>query len=306
MSSRGQTDAQETVCAVIVTYNRCELLAESLAAVLGQTRPPDSVLVVDNASDDGTAAMLADRFSEVGVLALASNEGSSGGFHRGIKQAHRAGYDLIWVMDDDTVPETDALETLLRGREGCPDQCALIASKVTWTDGRLHPMNVPWLSWKDTERLIGSVESNRGLLPLRATTFVSLLLPRSTVDRHGLPETRYFMWSDDIEYTARILRDDVGYMATRSVVVHRTPSPHTALSSSGERYYFHVRNTIYMLRGSSWSRLERASYFRNYLRSILAFLRRERFRPRALGIVARGVHDGLRPPADPAGPYLRR
>lgn len=48
----------EKVCAVIVTYNRKELLRECLKAVLGQTRPPDHILVVDNASTDGTLEML--------------------------------------------------------------------------------------------------------------------------------------------------------------------------------------------------------------------------------------------------------
>jgi GT2 family glycosyltransferase len=43
------------VAAVVVTYNRRDLLLESLAAVLAQSRAPDSVIVVDNASEDGTA-----------------------------------------------------------------------------------------------------------------------------------------------------------------------------------------------------------------------------------------------------------
>ena len=49
------TTGQPRVAAVVVTYNRRDLLLESLAAVHGQLRPPDTVIVVDNASADDTA-----------------------------------------------------------------------------------------------------------------------------------------------------------------------------------------------------------------------------------------------------------
>jgi len=52
-----------TVCAVIPTYNRSALLAECLESVLHQTRPADEVIVVDNASTDGTGEMVAQKFA---------------------------------------------------------------------------------------------------------------------------------------------------------------------------------------------------------------------------------------------------
>ena len=292
-----------TVCAVIVTHNRCELLAESLKSVLRQGRPPDAVLVVDNASDDGTSELLRLRFPEVEVLRLEQNQGGAGGFHEGIRRGHRDGYDYLWLMDDDTIPRDDALEKLLAAVEEAPN-AQLVVSKVVWTDGEMHPMNRPFLRWGAVESMVRMAESGGGLIPLRAATFVSLLLARAAVDRYDLPEKRYFIWSDDIEYTARILRHNTGYVATRSVAVHKTRSPHTAVNS-GERFYFHVRNSIYMFRGPAWSAREKVSLIWQYLRSILIFLRHERFSGGALRVVARGWSDSVREPADPAGPYLR-
>ena len=295
----------ETICAVLVTYNRRDLLAEALGAVLAQTRPPDAVLVVDNASDDGSAEMVAERFPAAELLTLTHNEGGAGGFHEGVKLAHSRGYGQLWLMDDDTIPEPTALELLVEARRDDGGEAAFVASKVVWTDGRMHPMNRPFLSWKDTDRLIETAADGNGLLPVRAATFVSLLLDRGAVDRHGLPDKRYFIWSDDIEYTARLTNPGSGYIATRSVAVHKTPQPHTALSSGGERYYFHVRNTIYMLRSPAWSRSEKVGLTQGYLRSLFGFLRTERFRPRALGVVGRGLRDGwLGPRQGPRGPYL--
>ncbi|GAA6756682.1 hypothetical protein Thermus77420_21580 [Thermus thalpophilus] len=103
----------DRVCAVIVTHNRKELLRECLRAVLAQTRPVDHILVVDNASTDGTADMLREEFSQVEVLRLPENQGGAGGFHEGMKRAYELGYEWMWLMDDDALPSRTALEELL-------------------------------------------------------------------------------------------------------------------------------------------------------------------------------------------------
>ena len=98
------------VVAVVVTYNRRELLLEALAAVQAQSRAPDAVIVVDNASTDGTAAAVRARFPAARLAGLASNTGGAGGFAYGMALALADAADLIWVMDDDTVPEPDRSE----------------------------------------------------------------------------------------------------------------------------------------------------------------------------------------------------
>ncbi|MER3603731.1 MAG: hypothetical protein C4298_08345, partial [Thermus sp.] len=87
----------ERVCAVVVTYNRKELLRECLETLRGQTRKVDHILVVDNASTDGTEEVLRAEFPEVEVLRLPENQGSSGGFHEGMKRAYEEGFDWLWL-----------------------------------------------------------------------------------------------------------------------------------------------------------------------------------------------------------------
>ena len=112
------------VVAVVVTYNRRDLLLESLAAVHGQTRAPDAVIVVDNASTDGTAAAVRDRFPGRRLAELARNTGGAGGFAYGLALALADGADLVWLMDDDTVPEPGALRALLDARDALPGRAA--------------------------------------------------------------------------------------------------------------------------------------------------------------------------------------
>ena len=85
MEERGRTPGR--VVAVVVTYERLELLRESLTAVLGQTRTPDAVVVVDNASTDGTADAVATEFPSVDLFRLRVNTGGAGGFSAGLERA---------------------------------------------------------------------------------------------------------------------------------------------------------------------------------------------------------------------------
>jgi rhamnopyranosyl-N-acetylglucosaminyl-diphospho-decaprenol beta-1,3/1,4-galactofuranosyltransferase len=284
-----------SVTAVVVTYRRQELLKECLEALAAQTRPVDRILVVDNRSEDGTVEMVRASFPGVDVLELPENVGGAGGFHEGMKAAHAAGADWIWLMDDDTIPRPDALERLLAAREQADRPPMLLSSRAVWTDGTLHPMNFPGFERHHPELVIAGCE--RGLMPLRTATFVSLLVHREAVDRYGLPLKRFFIWSDDIEYTARIMRDHAGYLVPDSVVVHKTKQAYTAISTSGERFYFHIRNTLYMLRGTAWTTREKPSLVFILFTSSLAYLQFNRFRPRNIAIIARGLRDGLKPGA---------
>jgi GT2 family glycosyltransferase len=286
----------EKVCAVVVTHNRLPLLRECISALEAQTRRPDRVLVIDNASTDGTGDAVSAEFPAAELVSLPDNTGSAGGFHAGLEAARRGEGEWFWLMDDDTIARPDALAALLAAPAalaGLPPAPALLASRVVWRDGRLHPMNTPGFERSDVARLVES--GARGLLPLRVTTFVSLLVRRAAIDRHGLPLRHFFIWSDDLEFTARILRHEVGYVVPGSVVEHRTKEAHTAVSSSGERFYFHVRNTLFMVRGSAWNGVEKATLVYLLAATTVAYLRAAGGRRRALQVVARGLRDGLGP-----------
>ena len=99
------------VAAVVVTYNRLALL-QRLVARLREVSQLDEIIVVDNASTDGTGAWLADQ-ADLVWRTLETNTGGAGGFHTGLGWAMERGADLAWLMDDDGVPAPDCLERLL-------------------------------------------------------------------------------------------------------------------------------------------------------------------------------------------------
>jgi rhamnopyranosyl-N-acetylglucosaminyl-diphospho-decaprenol beta-1,3/1,4-galactofuranosyltransferase len=280
-----------TVCAVVVTHNRRDLLSRCLDSLQSQSRSPDGILVIDNASTDGTPDLLAAR-DGIEVERLDVNGGGAGGFMRGLAAAHAAGYEWIWLLDDDTLVERTCLEELLAGVTRAPAPPSVMSSVARWHDGRLHPMNGPWLRNARGEL---AVAAGVRLAPIRAATFVSTMIRRDAVDRHGLPPGHYFVWLDDIQYTARILRRERGYVVPASVALHSTPRPYNTVTDTRERFYFKVRNQIWLLRGPSFGGLERVGYATSLTRGIVAYVRSSSSRGRAVLTVLRGIRDGLRP-----------
>ena len=285
--------ASPSVCAIVVTYNRREMLRRCLTALAAQVHPLARTLVVDNASTDGTPDLVRDEFPDVQLLALDRNMGGAGGFERGLAWASGGGHDWLWLMDDDTLTEPDALGALLDGARRAPGrEPMLVCSEVRWKDERLHPMNVPLPRWRERGHLAEA--AGRRLLSVRYATFVSLALRAEAIERFGLPLPHYFMWGDDVEFTSRVLRHERGYLVPDSTVYHWTAEPHEAATPDSDRFYFHARNSLQLLRGSSLAGVERLDYARYYLRSIGRYLRANRSNPRRLRILARGMRDGLR------------
>ena len=229
------------VAAVVVAYNRRDLLLEALAAILDQSQPLDVIHVVDNASSDDTSEMVTREFPEVTLHTLPTNTGGAGGFHAGIAFALADDADLIWLMDDDTVPGQTALADLVAAYLNYPGSPpSAVASRVLWVDGRDHPMNTPRVR-PGVSRQDLSDAAKIGCVPVRSASFVSLLVDAEAVRAVGLPEAEFFLRNDDFEFSTRLLRDRVGRDCPASKVEHRTKTFGATDRDPGDRFYFEVR-----------------------------------------------------------------
>jgi GT2 family glycosyltransferase len=282
------------VAAVVVSHDRRELLGANLAAVAGQTRTPDVVVVVDNASADGSPAMVAERFPQVDLVPLRRNTGGAGGFAVGLARAvQRHHADLVWLMDDDTVPVPDALERLLACRDGHPGRPALVASRVLWQDGRTQPVNTPRRRYR-VSAAEAAAAAEVGAVPVRSASFVSVLLDADAVRAVGLPEAAYFLWNDDFDYTTRLLKDRVGLLCGRSLVHHHTAEFGADGADPGDRFYLEVRNKCWVFGHSRGLRpAERLLYGGATLLRWARVLAGSRHRGRLIRAGVRGLRDGL-------------
>lgn len=242
------------VIALILTYNRKKLLQEAIDALLKQTACCN-ILIVDNASTDGTKEIVKDykgSHTNIDYINTGSNLGGAGGFSFGIKECVKRGYDYIWLMDDDTIPYPTALERLIEAKDALKDDFGFLSSVVEWTDGHMCKMNMPLVAdeWWDYAPAI-----SHNLLAIKKGSFVSFFISSKTVKRVGLPIKEFFIWYDDSEYSRRIVENEnIGYLVADSRVLHKMGSNSKVdiVTENGDRlqrYRMAYRNRYYLNKG---------------------------------------------------------
>ncbi len=279
----------------MVAYNRRDLLLACLDALAAQSRSCAAVVVVDNASTDDTTSVASGHALAPDVLTLDRNTGGAGGFAAGLARAvigHDA--ELIWLMDDDTIPSPTALEELVEATARYDGPVAVAGSRVVWTDRRDHPMNTPRPRPGATREELARAAS-AGAVPVRSSSFVSMLIDAQAVREHGLPVADYFIWNDDFEYSCRLLKHNTGLAVRPSVVEHRTAVFGATDADPGERFFFEVRNKTWMFtRSSALAPQERLLYAGSTARRWARTFKRSRARGVLWRAGVRGLREGLR------------
>jgi rhamnopyranosyl-N-acetylglucosaminyl-diphospho-decaprenol beta-1,3/1,4-galactofuranosyltransferase len=188
----------EGVCAVVVTYNRKELLRKCLDSLLRQTHALDCILVVDNASTDGTREFVDAGYPSLQRLNLKVNSGGAGGFKAGMQWAYCRGYQWIWVMDDDIEATPECLETMLQWQH--VGDVIQVRKQLPWGP-------LVWEAIWDvssasaiTYRKDVAFANGKKWTAVQYCNFEGALIRRLVIERAGLPDERYFIAGDDTAY----------------------------------------------------------------------------------------------------------
>lgn len=241
------------MCALVITHNRVALLMDALDAVAAQTRTPDAVVVLDNASTDATPAVLAAR-PDVIVVRSNVNTGAAGGVAQGLAEvAARGPWDWVWVMDDDVRPAPDALDRLLAAAAVLPDDTIALAPLKVGDDGRVQTMHAGHYS-------LARMRHRPHAWPLDLETPVEVgyvsfvgVLVRGDVAARVVPRADFFLVHDDLEWSLRLTREGRLYLVPGALVEHRdtAASPDLAVVRGRRvrtrgywRAYYSLRNRL--------------------------------------------------------------
>lgn len=201
---------KESVAAVVVTFNRKQLLIECLDALLSQSRKLDRIILIDNASTDGTRDLLQEKgYLEnelVEYVLLPENTGGAGGFHEGMLHGLAAKADWLWLMDDDGLPAQDALHQLITtARKSHLD---VIGPAVI--DRENHEMLAFGVG---RYRTLSQVERVGGSSPIlgELNPFNGTLILAHIVRAIGPVKREMFIWGDEVEYLLRLKKNGIPF-----------------------------------------------------------------------------------------------
>ena len=237
----------ETVAVVVVTYNRADLLARMLEGLVALERQPEAVIVVDNASTDHTADVLAAATNAgLQVVRTDDNLGGAGGFHLGVKTAYDGRFDRIWLMDDDVVPAPDCLSVLLAQDEPClmavrEDLDGRLVEKAATRFDLRNPLAIrPKTAMVETD--YGSRDRMPERVEIENVAFEGFMLRREVVDAVGLPDASYFIFYDDVDFAVRARRAGYRIWAVRDAVLVRQLDFDQQHDLGGWKGYYMYRN----------------------------------------------------------------
>jgi GT2 family glycosyltransferase len=214
------------ICAVVPTYNRKELLAQCLEALLRQTRRLDEILVIDNASTDGTGQMIAERFPDrVTHVRLSENTGSAGGFTAGMSLAYGHGHGWIWCMDDDAIPAEDTLQKLLE-EDSLSDgpTVAKVCSRCDPVTGERFAQGEILDRKSRTIVALERTDWTGKTVAIDAAPWAGLLVNAEAAHKVGYARTGLFAWQDDLVFTAELRRFGRILHIDNTTIFHHLPS----------------------------------------------------------------------------------
>ncbi|EKQ05936.1 glycosyltransferase family 2 protein [Lacticaseibacillus paracasei] len=282
--------------AVVVTYNKLDLLKECLKHLLECEEFINRIVVVNNASTDETANYLQNltrTHSMLDVVNESTNLGGAAGFNHGIKRAMQLDAEAIWVMDNDCIVSEQTIRPLVNAKlrlEADGIGWGVLASNVRWIDGSAAMMNIPKLArfWNESD--------SSNLIRLEHSSFVSMFINASAVKKLGYPISDFFIWGDDAEYSKRISEKYPSYCVTDSLVTHKMSSNQKVdiMTDSKDRlprYFYDIRNNFYISRQEGFKETLKFCYA--FTKKVTTVLFRGTDKSKKLKILIHGFFAGL-------------
>jgi GT2 family glycosyltransferase len=264
--------ASQRVLVSILNWNGGETILACLESVSRSVFHSFDIVVVDNASTDGSTEKIRSAFPSVTLVKNPDNRGFCGGQNQGLSLALEKGYDYVWMLNHDTCVETETLATLVAAMDAA--QNVGMVSPLIADEGEAAPVQycgtsiewdeVSFRNWETLELALGAQESRPRAFFLWGT---ALLIRVSTLAKIGQLDERFFAYYEDYDLSLRVVRGGfLNRMVPTARIVHF--ARHDSSQRPPHHVYFNTRN-----RALFWSkhleRRRRIAFWREYLAGAL-------------------------------------
>jgi GT2 family glycosyltransferase len=295
------------VAVVIVVWNGRNDTLECLESFSGDVYPNKQIIVVDNGSSDDSVVRIRADFPDALILQTGKNLGFTGGNNVGIRRAIENGADYVYLINNDTTVEPDALEKLVAAAEANP-QAGLLAPVI-------HDFDAPraiWFAGSMLDLRHGAAWHDNARQPARTetpyevpwATGCAMLLASPLLNELGGFDDRYYLSWEDVDLSLRVRNSG------RSVMVVPDARIYHKGGQSGKNLdsiygYYAVRNSLLLA-----SKHSGRDYHRAVLFIVGTFLKRclhpryEGPRRRLLRLIWEGLRDHLQHHYGPYRPTL--
>jgi GT2 family glycosyltransferase len=253
------------IACVVVAYNNGSNIGNLVEALLTQSNPIEEIIVVDNASSDDTTKIVKQKFSRVTLVANASNAGVGGGYAQGMEYAYQKGYEWVWLLDGDSLPQTTALEELGKAFASLRHTHPKIGILASCPINPLTGLRCDGFLRRDLfKTLIKEIPFSNDLHSVDAVISSGSLVNRKVIEEVGLTRVDFFMDYVDTEYSFRVRRKGYEIICVPgSIIYHDMGTVPPSLSRIGRivtrfikrkdtrrihppwRYYYIMRNELY-------------------------------------------------------------
>ena len=243
----------------VLNWNGGEKTIRCLDSLKMLTYERFKIVVVDNASTDGSVERLRQAHPDIEVIRSSENLGYAAGNELAVKRALAADADLLWIVNNDATVHPDSLTQLVSAylRHGTalygglplntsalsPDSQVLFARKFlapVYKESLVPSRHLTYAEmFPDTQaRQVGALSGS------------CLLIPLSLVRQYGFMDTSFFMYSEEIDYCLRLRQKGVAcYLVPQAVVFHiKAGSSKGSVRLTGIVSYYRLRNHLIRIR----------------------------------------------------------
>ncbi|MER3512999.1 MAG: glycosyltransferase family 2 protein [Chloroflexota bacterium] len=195
---------------LVLCHNGLELTLACLDSLRQQQYAHAEVLIIDNASQDGTPEAIRAAHPDLGLIRTGDNLGYAGGNNIGIRVALQRGADAVFLVNNDTLLDPECVARLVSVLEADPRIGVIGPMVYTWEEGRVISSAGGAIDWWHADAInVGMGEVDRGQYQARPVDFINgcgLMITRKAIERVGLLDERYFMYWEEADWCVRIRR----------------------------------------------------------------------------------------------------